>query len=667
MIRIDTKIYVLVLVMLTGMLPYRAYSQLTSGINYQAMALDSTGVVIKNQLVRLRFGIVELSTSGSVIFQESHLTTTDDQGIFSLQIGNGTAEVNSLDSVNWQNQPVYLKVEMDEAGGTNYTLIGFVEFASVPYAFHAAYGADEDADPNNELQQLSLNGDTLSISGGNALRLPPYDLGSHIASQNLQLRSFWLSGDGDDEGLKIDAAGTVSTGGNIQIQGISTLFSDHRGNLGFSQALDTNTVAEENVLIGIESGNRLMTGIRNTFLGYRSGQNLTTGNSNVFLGTKAGRVNTTGSSNIVIGLRAGELNETGSYNTLLGDQAGNKLKGSYNTFLGSSAGSSLQSGLGNVFLGTSAGLRSEAGNLNVFLGARAGFSEMGSERLYIENSDSVSPLIYGEFDNDLVRVNGDLDVTGEITIGGNEIDRDSTNELQILTISKDTIFLSNGGYAILPGDDFGSHVAETNLDLNGNWVSGDGDDEGVYIDSSGQVGIGKIIPQAKLDVSGNVAVNGVEVINSSGQWVGPAQASSGVPSGAIVMWSGSAAAIPAGWALCDGTNSTPDLRGRFIVGLDPSDPEYDTIGETGGQKEVTLTTSEIPSHSHGNRVNTGYGGSQSAANTYPAGRTYAASAYRSLRNPSTNYTNTNEIVATGGGQAHENRPPYFALAFIIKQ
>lgn len=67
-----------------------------------------------------------------------------------------------------------------------------------------------------------------------------------------------------------------------------------------------------------------------------------------------------------------------------------------------------------------------------------------------------------------------------------------------------------------------------------------------------------------------------------------------VPNGAIVMWSGTVANIPNDWALCDGTNGTPDLRGLFIVGAGGA---Y-TPGDTGGVDSVTLATSQIPSHTH---------------------------------------------------------------------
>lgn len=67
-----------------------------------------------------------------------------------------------------------------------------------------------------------------------------------------------------------------------------------------------------------------------------------------------------------------------------------------------------------------------------------------------------------------------------------------------------------------------------------------------------------------------------------------------VPSGIIVMWSGSINNIPQDWLLCDGTNGTPDLRDRFVMGT-VSDPE---IGDTGGSNSIGLSVSQLPPHSH---------------------------------------------------------------------
>ena len=120
---------------------------------------------------------------------------------------------------------------------------------------------------------------------------------------------------------------------------------------------------------------------------------------------------------------------------------------------------------------------------------------------------------------------------------------------------------------------------------------------------------------------------------------------SGVPTGTIVMWSGTT--IPDGWALCNGSNGTPDLRDRFVVGAGSS---Y-SLKATGGAATVTLTLSQIPSHSHSFSWPRGdCGWSNGSGNTW-WGSSFNASSSTS---------------SAGGGGAHENRPPYYALYYIMK-
>ena len=127
--------------------------------------------------------------------------------------------------------------------------------------------------------------------------------------------------------------------------------------------------------------------------------------------------------------------------------------------------------------------------------------------------------------------------------------------------------------------------------------------------------------------------------------------------GVIVIWNGSANRIPDGWALCDGSNGTPDLRGRFVVGYNPNDGDYNAPGRTGGEKTITLTVDQIPSHNHNNRVKTvGYAlswnDSCEAATHDGQGKN---NGWQDISGQS-----------TGGGQAHENRPPYYTLCYIMR-
>jgi hypothetical protein len=140
------------------------------------------------------------------------------------------------------------------------------------------------------------------------------------------------------------------------------------------------------------------------------------------------------------------------------------------------------------------------------------------------------------------------------------------------------------------------------------------------------------------------------------------------PAGLIAMWSGDPAAIPAGWALCDvGTYSgttTPDLRGRFIVGYNRDDADYNAIGKVGGEKTHTLSVNEIPSHAHSFK-DYYHLEKDSPSWGINVGNNMIGSGDSDNDNNTAAYIthNTDNI---GGGQAHENRPPYYVLAYIMK-
>ena len=140
------------------------------------------------------------------------------------------------------------------------------------------------------------------------------------------------------------------------------------------------------------------------------------------------------------------------------------------------------------------------------------------------------------------------------------------------------------------------------------------------------------------------------------------------PSGGIIMWSGSIATIPAGWVLCNGSNSTPDLRNRFIVGAGLN---YAVDGTGGSTDAIVVShnhtaTSAVsdPSHVHGGvMVHPGTTLEQGQAGG-PDGPLSGSN--QNTASASTGITVATSIASTGSSGTNANLPPYYALAYIMK-
>ncbi len=190
------------------------------------------------------------------------------------------------------------------------------------------------------------------------------------------------------------------------------------------------------------------------------------------------------------------------------------------------------------------------------------------------------------------------------------------------------------------------------------------------------------------------AVYGLEPAKAEGAcMVDGVHAADIVPAGIICMWSGALANIPAGWQLCDGTNGTPDLRDRFVMGA----PDGVEPGGTGGAATATLAVPNLPAHTHsvnidpaGSHTHTGSANS-SGAHYHTYQRPYYTDDYASWSGQcyvpglvatatSTDGAHTHSLsVGSGGTHQHTASigsigsgtsfsivPPYFQIAFIMK-
>jgi len=115
-----------------------AQAQMPTRFNYQAVVRDTLGNIMSNHSLRLRISIEQGTVAGSVVrYTETHLATTNANGLYTIEVGGGMVVMGSMDNVNWGGGQVFLKTEVDPSGGTNYQLSSSRELLSVPYALHA--------------------------------------------------------------------------------------------------------------------------------------------------------------------------------------------------------------------------------------------------------------------------------------------------------------------------------------------------------------------------------------------------------------------------------------------------------------------------------------------------------------------------------------------------
>lgn len=161
-------------------------AQAPQKFSYQAVLRNSSGNLIANTNVGVKISIYQNSASGTPVYSESHASTTNANGLMSLQVGEGTVIINgNFSTIDWASGTYYIKSEIDPTGGNNYTISQTSQLLSVPFALSALTSKDSYWKKNNSdiyfntgnvgIGTNNTNNYPLNIqnSGSNGIRVQP--------------------------------------------------------------------------------------------------------------------------------------------------------------------------------------------------------------------------------------------------------------------------------------------------------------------------------------------------------------------------------------------------------------------------------------------------------------------------------------------------------------
>jgi Chaperone of endosialidase len=399
-------------------------AQAPQKMSYQAVIRDSGNTLLATANVGIKISILQGSSTGIPVYEETQIAVTNTNGLVSLEIGNGTPVTGTFSNINWGSGDYYIKTETDPTGGNNYTIAGTSQLLSVPYALYA------NATGNSNLKKIEdTDGNTIVEVEKTA----------------------------NDDKIRFSSNGTE-------------YFNMNKGTIEV-----------------LNNGNSV-------FIGKQVGLNedYNAGNQNVGVGFQALKASTNSFNNVAVGSRALWSQAGGGDNVALGTDALRTNDNYQNIAVGSMAGAE-NNGLGNVFLGNGAGQ-----------------NELGNNQLYISNSNTITPLIKGDFATKKVAINDNLEVKNiQLTNGANNgylLQSDASGNAT--WVNPTTLTNENDPKVA-------SSITNSVAKWNGTVLT-----DSQITDNGTNVGVGTTSPSSKLEVNGDVKINTNLIVDAGNNNIG---------------------------------------------------------------------------------------------------------------------------------------------------
>lgn len=240
------------------------WAQVPQKMSYQAIIRNENSELVANTSVGVKISLLQNTATGTAVYVETHTTQTNENGLLSLQIGNGTVNSGVFSAINWANGPYFIKTETDPTGGNSYSIVGVTELLSVPYALASGQSVPTPGNAIGDMQYW--NGTTWTLlplgAPGQVLKVtetaPQWTTPSQVILSTVTTDTV-----SEIKAKKATVSGTVTnTGGEFVIA------------RGFCFALNTNPTV----------GNRVVTAANNDDTGIFSAElNALTANSTYYV------------------------------------------------------------------------------------------------------------------------------------------------------------------------------------------------------------------------------------------------------------------------------------------------------------------------------------------------------------------------------------------------